>query len=415
MSDLVSVCIGEHVKVMETEEPMSLSSAKLYWLMGEWDKLSAFNIGVVKKSQEHANLVLLAGSACQHLGYYEKAKSFFNMAMSWGCSTDVVAKVLISDVFYTLGGIAALCGYKEDSKKFYKESVELVENQNIDLYCHSRLIKGMTRLGLLPDALRLLDEEIKSQYSEKFHTSKLDTLKVEIDLLHHELLLAQKRSQLFKIDSESNTKNLSNRSVSQLGQDLWVLQQTNYMENGFFVEFGATDGILLSNSYLLETEFSWSGICAEPNPIFLKKLKQNRKCIISNECISGYSGEEVEFVFADAFGGMIKHASDDMHEDKRHAYQNLGQTAILTTISLHDFLLKHNAPKKIDYLSIDTEGSEYEIISEFPFDEWDVRCLTVEHNFTDNRAKLRRLLEGFGYKCKEQQWDDWYYLEQINE
>ena len=84
----------------------------------------------------------------------------------------------------------------------------------------------------------------------------------------------------------------------------------------------------------------------------------------------------------------------------------------MTAISLNDFLEQHNAPREIDYLSIDTEGSEFEILEDFPFEQWNIRLLTIEHNFTQRRADIRALLERQGYRCTEQQWDDWYEKEE---
>jgi len=55
-------------------------------------------------------------------------------------------------------------------------------------------------------------------------------------------------------------------SYSQLGQDLEVLKFYNNKENGFFIEIGASDGLNLSNTYLLETQYKWKGICCEPIP-----------------------------------------------------------------------------------------------------------------------------------------------------
>ncbi len=48
-------------------------------------------------------------------------------------------------------------------------------------------------------------------------------------------------------------------SKSQLRQDLFVLQNFNFKKSGYFIEFGATNGIDHSNSYLLETRFIWVG------------------------------------------------------------------------------------------------------------------------------------------------------------
>ena len=78
---------------------------------------------------------------------------------------------------------------------------------------------------------------------------------------------------------------------------------------------------------------------------------------------------------------------------------------------------KYNAPKKIDYLSVDTEGSEFDILSAFDFNEYRFNCITIEHNFTENREKLKFLLEQNGYKRVFEylsKWDDWYIAESLD-
>jgi FkbM family methyltransferase len=122
-------------------------------------------------------------------------------------------------------------------------------------------------------------------------------------------------------------------------------------------------------------------VVAEPNPELFAQLQRNRSCIVSSDCIAGETGKTVEFIAADEFGGFAEYADHDMHADKRQAYAESGKVLELTTISLHDFLKKSKAPKTIDYLSIDTEGSEYEILAAFPFEKWDIRLITAEHNF----------------------------------
>lgn len=292
----------------------------------------------------------------------------------------------------------------------------IIQNRDIEVLC---------KFGLLTDAARLIDEQISNIKTTgndtKWSETQITILKSELEVLQQELSIAQRRGYFEnrgshqEIDSNNLEEasfawleQLRTRATSQLGQDLWVLEKTSYKRGGFFVEFGATNGILLSNSYLLEKEFGWRGICAEPNKNFLDELKKNRRCTVSPACIGASTGEEVEFIFADVFGGMARDAACDEHEKTRTAYRDEGNFAILKTISLHDFLKSHNAPVSIDYLSIDTEGSEFSILEKFPFDQWDIHLITVEHNFTEQRARIRTLLESYGYQCEEAQWDDWY-------
>ena len=52
---------------------------------------------------------------------------------------------------------------------------------------------------------------------------------------------------------------LVRESRSQFGQDLFALLSLNFKRGGYFVEFGATNGIEKSNTYLLEKELGWAG------------------------------------------------------------------------------------------------------------------------------------------------------------
>jgi len=64
-------------------------------------------------------------------------------------------------------------------------------------------------------------------------------------------------------------------SHSQLGQDLQVLSFYNNKKSGFYIEIGASDGIYLSNTYLLEQN-NWNGICVEPIPKNFNLLKKKQ-------------------------------------------------------------------------------------------------------------------------------------------
>ncbi len=198
-------------------------------------------------------------------------------------------------------------------------------------------------------------------------------------------------------------------SRAQLFQDLFVLFSLTQKSKGFFVEFGATDGVELSNTLLLERSHQWNGILAEPAKCWHKDLKLNRKCVIDTRCVWKKSGEVVEFnEVADRELSTITRYSD---QDGHFVSRRTGRTYAVETVSLNDLLSGHGAPNSIDYLSVDTEGSELEILQAFDFHKYDVKIITVEHNFTVNRDRIQALLESKGFLRvfeRFSKWDDWY-------
>ncbi len=81
------------------------------------------------------------------------------------------------------------------------------------------------------------------------------------------------------------------------------------------------------------------------------------------------------------------------------------------TITLNELLESYSAPSHIDYISIDTEGSEYSILKACDFNRWSFGVLTVEHNFLAQRDKIHELLASHGYKrilSHISEHDDWY-------
>lgn len=165
---------------------------------------------------------------------------------------------------------------------------------------------------------------------------------------------------------------------SQAGQDVWVLQQ---IAKGFFVDVGAHDGVESSNTYALEL-CGWKGMCIEPNPESYKNLTLNRKCLAWN------------------------------------AAAGTGVSQISLTKMLND------CPLVIDYLSIDVDGGELDVLKSMDFQRYHVRLITVEHNAY--AEGVRRQQEIFAYlsakgfrrvvkdvKCLDPAWfglvyEDWY-------
>ena len=398
-----------------------LERARTQWQFGDWESLIKIERETLQHHPDRAKLALLAAAGHLQQGDNNIARQFTRLAQEWGCSKKLLSQILIAGVHNSLGRAAAITQQPQLAIKHFEGSIATgMPSADIRLFGQTRNIRETAKLGLLPQAAKLMGEELTAiKNSKALDSSRLKIFETELELLNGELSLAQQRKQMpyqrsavlastIAAGNLEELKALKDKSVSQLGQDLWVLEKTNYKRNGYFVEFGATDGVLLSNTWLLEKEFGWQGICAEPNPKFFAKLKDHRQCEVSEAYIGGKTGKQVEFILADAFGGSHEYANDDSHADKRAAYRAAEQVVSLIGIPLNDFLEQHKAPREIDYLSIDTEGSEFEILENFPFERWQIHLLTIEHNFTERRADIRALLDKKGYTCTEREWDDWF-------
>jgi FkbM family methyltransferase len=212
------------------------------------------------------------------------------------------------------------------------------------------------------------------------------------------------------------------QSTSQIGQETFVAHKTNFKKNGYFVEFGATNGVDINNTQYLEKLLGWQGILAEPATCWHEQLHTNRpNCMIDHDCVWSKTGETLLFNEVESgqagysnsaeLSTIAQYSECDVHA----AARTTGKSYTVQTISLVDLLRKHSAPKNIDYLSIDTEGSELEILSAFDFDEYVFDIITCEHVYKDTqRTAIYNLLTSKGYvrvDVAHSHWEDWYVRE----
>lgn len=179
---------------------------------------------------------------------------------------------------------------------------------------------------------------------------------------------------------------------SQLEQDKWVNSVLGNKQNGFFVELGASNGVELSNTLFFERFLGWNGICIEPNPKFKDELSRNRKCNICYFCVSSTDDKEIDFSVCGHASGAVETAGP---------FTKSEDVIKVKTKTMESILKMYNAPNVIDYLSLDVEGHEYEILKTFPFDKYIINCITVEHNEPhtgpEMRYKIRDILVKNGY------------------
>jgi hypothetical protein len=199
------------------------------------------------------------------------------------------------------------------------------------------------------------------------------------------------------------------RSDGQMLQDLWVAFELKDRRNGFFVEFGGADGVRFSNTWYLERELGWRGIIAEPARVWRPAIHNNRGCYVDTRCVWTETGARLTFNEPP----IAAHATIDAYSDADGLAETRrdGKRYEVETVSLNDLLAHWDAPRRIDYMSVDTEGSELDILKSFDFDRYEVRLFTIEHNHSAKREPLFEFMSSKGYQRKFAALsgvDDWY-------
>jgi len=208
---------------------------------------------------------------------------------------------------------------------------------------------------------------------------------------------------------------------SQLFQDVCASFIIGDKFEKTFLEFGATDGFELSNTHMLENELSWKGALSEPSPQWHKSLKENRKnSKIITKCIWKNSGEKLDFFMSEA--GTYSTLNDFIDNDIKSMPANNelrkknGKLITVDTISLNDVVKEYFNNICPSYISIDTEGSEYEILKTFNLNDYRPKLFTIEHNYTENESKIDDFLITNNYVRifrKLTAFDAWYVPSEI--
>jgi FkbM family methyltransferase len=206
------------------------------------------------------------------------------------------------------------------------------------------------------------------------------------------LQIAGRAVELYPSANASEIIDMILKTPAEHAQDVFAYIFSGCKREGFFVEFGACDGLAVSNTLSLERRFGWTGILAEPSRYWRESLPRNRRAAIDFRCVAGKTGQQVGFFESD------RPCNSSSQED--HTYLGSVRASYdVDTISLMDLLDYHSAPGHIDYISIDTEGSEKEILEAFDFSKYKFGFITVEeHEGVTSEKSVQPLLEQAGYR-----------------
>lgn len=201
---------------------------------------------------------------------------------------------------------------------------------------------------------------------------------------------------------------------SQWGQDRFVVDALKGKRNGYYVDIGAFDGVTISNTLYLEQQLGWTGLNVEANPHTFKSLVAARKTPCVNLAIAPYEKE------VDILLNGWSSAINDSFTSSEILKQN-HQSVKVRAITVNALLKQYSVPSRFDYLSLDIEGGELEILEQFDFGQWRFSVLTYEHNahltsHPDHKLMLERqsraesLLFRNGYKLVKNYEGDGFFI-----
>jgi FkbM family methyltransferase len=195
---------------------------------------------------------------------------------------------------------------------------------------------------------------------------------------------------------------------SHIGQDQWVAEVLKHKRGGFFLDFGSLDGVLTNNTYVLETELGWNGICVEPNPTYYPEVCRSRRVTTVNAALWPQSRQKIEMLDAHGLSSVTKYSDADKVGSLRA--QTSKRRIQVDTINPTELLDRFSVPTLIDYMSLDVEGCELDVLEALDLNRYRFGLMTIEHGEIGERQMLmRNLLLPLGYQVLERFYDDWFY------
>ena len=166
-------------------------------------------------------------------------------------------------------------------------------------------------------------------------------------------------------------------------------------KGGFFIEAGALNGEYDSTTLHFELEHGWTGLLVEPVPhAFAELVTKNRKAWAVQTCLSTQKSPEIINFSLSASSGSTMAGI---------AGENVAQDGLvrMQCLPLYSLLLSLGNPT-VDYLSLDIEGAEFQVLQNIPWNSVDIRAISVETEFAGevmegDREDIFRLLTSVGY------------------
>jgi len=215
--------------------------------------------------------------------------------------------------------------------------------------------------------------------------------------------------KLSEMDTSSDVHAIQDVASVRVGQYnqppvIEALFSDNATQQRFFIEAGAYDGIMGSNTLRLELSEQWSGLLVEPNPKLYKTVQSRaRNAWTLGNCFSMKTHPQVvTFDAADQIGGIVNEATGAKPgEGLSRDTVNIREEIQLQCVPIFSVLQALGNPQ-VDFFSLDIEGADLQVLKTIPFDKVRISVIMIEvahlgEVFEGDNDELRSFLGEKGY------------------
>lgn len=197
---------------------------------------------------------------------------------------------------------------------------------------------------------------------------------------------------------------------SQFGEDKILNNIFKMKTSGLCIEVGANNGVDDSNSFFFE-QIGWKCILVEPNPHLCKMIREKRNSLLYECAASNQVNTTILHVVdgAERSDGLSTISNESSVHDKIKSHGFTTRQVEVNTMTLDDILADAKINIDIDFISIDVEGHEYEVLKGFSIEKWEPTIILVEDNSNLEDDTVKKYLKKFGYvKFMRTGVNDWY-------